>query len=69
MCCLVRAATHQRVQQYVSIGICWISEQTEESEETWRKNPLQCRSFKMNPTQRDTTCNCSYTVRGQHITT
>ena len=27
MCCLVSAATHQRAQRYVSIGICWICEQ------------------------------------------
>jgi len=37
MCCLVSAATHQRVQRYVSRGICWICEQTEKTEETCRK--------------------------------
>jgi len=34
MCCLVSAATHQRVQWYVSMEKCWIHEQTEKTEET-----------------------------------
>jgi len=37
MCCLVGAATHQRVQRYVSMGICWIHLQTEETEDTQRE--------------------------------
>ena len=36
MCCQVSAAT-QRVQWNVSMGMCWIHEQTEKTEETWRK--------------------------------
>ena len=69
MCCLVSAATHQRVQGYVSIGICWICEQTEKTEETWRKKIcFSDRSFTMNPIQSDARFNCCYTVRRQHQT-
>jgi hypothetical protein len=39
MCCLVSAPTHQTVQGYVSMEKCWIHEQTEKTEQTWRKKP------------------------------
>jgi hypothetical protein len=55
----------------VSREKCWIHEQREKTEETWRKKKISFNapSFTMNPTQRDARFNCSYTVRRQHITT
>jgi len=37
ICCLVSAATHHRVQWYVSTEKCWIHEQTEKTDKIWRK--------------------------------
>ena len=69
MCCLVSAATHQREQWYESTEKCWIHEQTEKTEETWRKICFNACSFTMNPTQSYAKLNCSYTVRRWHQTT
>jgi len=62
MCCLVSAATHQRVQRYVSKEICWIQEQTEKTEENWRKIFTCAHCFTLNPTQSDARFNWSYTA-------
>ena len=48
MCCLVSAATHQRVQWYRSREKCCIHEKTEKSNETWRKNSV---SMSVHPPQ------------------
>jgi len=44
MCCLVSAATHQRVQWYVSMEKCWVHEKTEKSDETRRKKSVSVQS-------------------------
>jgi len=38
MCCLVSDTRSQKVQWYVRMGKCWIHEQTEKSNENWRKH-------------------------------
>ena len=66
MCCLVSAATNQRMQWHRSMEKCWIHEERENSNETWRKK-ICFSSFTMNPTESDKRFNRSYTVRRQHL--
>jgi hypothetical protein len=70
MCCLVSAATQQRVQWYGSMEKCWIHEQREQTEEIWRKKIcISARSVTMDPTQSDARFNCSYSVTAPNYLT
>jgi len=48
--------------------IGWIHEQTEKTEETWRKVFTYAHSFTLNAIQSGARFNWSYTVRRQHLT-